>query len=438
MNKAKDFLNTVLKEKSKLVIACSGGPDSMCLLDLALKLKKVKQLTIIVAHVNHNLRPESKTEQQFLQEYCEKNNLIFETIDLDFHDQFNEQKGHEERYNFFKKVIAKYGAKYLLTAHHADDLMETIFLRIARGSTLSGYLGFSKVKTYDSYQVIRPLWDYTKADILKYDEENNIFFFTDESNNSLAITRNRYRHQLLPFLKKEDPNIAQKYGKFSQELAAYDTFVNDYIIKLDCLKDNYLDLDKLAEESEFIKEKALRELIKKIQKDNWLEVSDALMQEIKKLFDGRNRSIDLNNEFIARREYHKLYIMNRPTKESFSYELTEDLTLPMGKFTFAENTLDESNYTLRLNSKEIALPLKVRGKRTGDKMAVKNLAGHKKIKDIFIDEKIPLAKRAEIPLVVDNNDVILWIPGVKKSKFAKTKKEKCDIIVQYKGLGEKE
>ena len=191
MDKAKDFLNTVLKAKAKLVIACSGGPDSMCLLDLVLKLKEVKQLTIIVAHVNHNLRPESKNEQQFLQEYCEKNNLIFETIDLDFHDQFNEQKGHEERYNFFKKVIAKYGAKYLLTAHHADDLMETIFLRIARGSTLSGYLGFFKVKTYDTYQVIRPLWDYTKTDILKYDEENNIFFFTDESNNSLAITRNR-------------------------------------------------------------------------------------------------------------------------------------------------------------------------------------------------------------------------------------------------------
>ena len=151
------YLKSLLKEEDTIVIGLSGGPDSMCLLDIIRSLNK--NIKIVCAHINHNIRQESFEEQKTIEEFCKENNLIFETTTFDkkSEDQdYNELELREKRYNYFETLIKKYNAKYLFTAHHGDDLVETVLMRISRGSNLKGYTGF-QVETKKKKTAPRPL-----------------------------------------------------------------------------------------------------------------------------------------------------------------------------------------------------------------------------------------------------------------------------------------
>ena len=165
------LLNSIdLKYGDSVVVAVSGGPDSMALLYLLSKLRKAIDITIVVAHVNHNTnRPGQLEEQKYVEKFCMINNIIFEGMVID--DYGDDNFENEAR---TKTIIKKYKAKYLFTAHHGDDLIETILMRIVRGSTLRGYSGFSKVIKRDGYTLIRPLIEVTKDEILAFYKKNKI------------------------------------------------------------------------------------------------------------------------------------------------------------------------------------------------------------------------------------------------------------------------
>ena len=191
-----------LKDKDIIVIGNSAGPDSMALTDILLKLREKIDIKIICAHVNHNVRKESKEEAIFLKEYCEENDIIFESMII---EKYGDDNFHNEaraiRYSFFDKIVKKYDANYLMTAHHGDDLMETILMRIVRGSSLKGYAGFKTVVEKDTYKIVRPLIFMTKEEIKDYDDKLGIKYAIDASNFKAKYTRNRYRKVVLPFLK---------------------------------------------------------------------------------------------------------------------------------------------------------------------------------------------------------------------------------------------
>ena len=226
------YLKSLLKDNDTIVIGLSGGPDSMCLLDVIKSLNK--NIKIVCAHINHNIRKESFEEQKFIEDYCQKNELIFETTTFDkkSEDQdYNELELREKRYNYFETIIKKYNAKYLFTAHHGDDLVETILMRISRGSNLKGYTGFQVETKKKNYKVIKPLIFLTKEDINTYNKERNIPYVLDKTNDEDNYTRNRYRHNVLPFLKGENQNIHLKYLKFSRELLTYYEYVDKVVNK---------------------------------------------------------------------------------------------------------------------------------------------------------------------------------------------------------------
>ena len=140
-----------------IVIGCSAGPDSMALVDMLLKIREKYELSLIIAHVNHNVREESYEEAEYVKKYCESNNIVFETMIIEEYGDDNfENEARTIRYNFFDSLIQKYNADYLMTAHHADDLIETILMRMVRGSNLSGYAGFKKIVQMDNYLIVRP------------------------------------------------------------------------------------------------------------------------------------------------------------------------------------------------------------------------------------------------------------------------------------------
>ena len=144
MNEVINDIKKEIKDNYSLIVATSGGPDSMCLLNLLLNLKKEKNLKLVCAHVNHNLRDESKEEAKMVKDFCTGNNITYEHYEIKEYNGNTEDYARKQRYSFFEKLIKKYQAKYLLTAHHGDDLMETILMRLARGTNLDGFKGFKK------------------------------------------------------------------------------------------------------------------------------------------------------------------------------------------------------------------------------------------------------------------------------------------------------
>lgn len=434
MNKVIEFLNKNLNKGSTLVIACSGGSDSMCLLDIVTNLSKELNLKIIVAHVNHKIRLESEEEAKMVKEYACKHNLIFELLEINeyLNEAFSESDARGRRYKFFDTLMNKYNASFLLTAHHGDDLIETILMRLTRGSNLAGYIGIKETLINDNYKILRPLLSVNKEDILKYNELNNVLFKEDITNKELIHTRNRYRHIILPFLKKENKNVNEKYLKFSKELIEYDNFVNNYITSNKYIVDNYIDTFKLNNESEFIKRKCLELIIKDIQRKDYLDISDRQMDNLVKLFNKRNKSIDLNNNYMGINSYGKVFIVKKDEKVLEDVILDKTMVIDDYVFTYNEDMGDESNACICLDSNEIVLPLRIRRAMSGDKMMVKNLKGSKKVSDIFIDCKVPKCKRSTYPVLVDAKNTILWIPNLKKSQFSKDISEKCDIIIRCK------
>lgn len=434
MKKVIDFLKENLDKNASIVVACSGGPDSMCLLDLVTKLKDELNLNIIVAHVNHKLRSESEEEAKMVENYAKENNITFELLEITnyINGNFTEEDARKRRYNFFNEIIKKYQASALLTAHHGDDLIETILMRLTRGSNLSGYIGIKEISQTDNYKTLRPLLTITKDEIVNYLKENNVPYRLDKTNEELKHTRNRYRHIVLPFLKKENPKVHEKYLKFSKELIEYDNFVNTYISNNKFIVDNSIVINKVSSEIDFIKRKCLELLIKDIQKKDYFDVSDEQMNNLMKLYNQSNKTIDLNNNYMGVNSYGKIYIKKKENKVLNEIVLDKDIKLEDYIFYYNSQDGDNSNSCIYLNTSEITLPLKIRGVLPGDKMKIKNLNGSKKISDIFIDSKVPKDKRSTYPIVVDSKNTVLWVPNLKKSQFSKDKSQKYDIIIRCK------
>jgi len=437
MKEVKEYLSKSLKENSKIVLACSGGPDSMCLLQLLLEEKNKKDLTIICAHVNHKMRIESEAEAKFVEAYCDKNGIIFEYMEITNYDEDNfHNQARIKRYDFFKALIKKYNANYLMTAHHGDDLIETILMRIVRGSNLKGYIGFKKESDYNDYKMLRPLIDVSKEEIVKYNKDNNIPYVLDQSNEKDKYTRNRYRHVVLSFLKAEEKDVHKKFLKFSQELIQFDEFLVNYMSNLltDLIKDDTLNVSLFHSQDVFIKRKIIEAMIDKVQEDDLFAIEDKHIDIIIDLLnsDKSNSFVELPNGFVGQKSYNEFKIVKKVQPIEYSIELKDKIMLNNGnQITIIEDTKDTSNFTIRLNSQEIKFPLYIRSRVTGDKIAIKNLNGTKKIKDIFIDSKIEMSKRAEWPLLVDANNNVLWVPGLKKSKFDKELNDNYDIIIRY-------
>lgn len=439
MEEVYSFIRNNIKQNSKIVIGVSGGPDSMALLFILKEFREKLNLNLICAHVNHNKRPESEKEKEDVKSFCEQNNIIFEYIKI---ENWGEDNFHNEarsaRYNFFEELIKKYDANYLMTAHHADDLIETILMRIVRGSSLKGYGGFERIINKETYKIIRPLLTVTKEEILEFIKYHNIPYAVDSSNTNDMYTRNRYRKQIVPFLKKEDKNVHKKFIKFNETLIEASEFIDKETDKVfnKVFQEGYLDIEKFELLEKIIQTKIIYNILEKIYGDDLLIITDAHVELIFDLIKSQkaNTLVHLPNNIIVSKTYNLIsFDFEESSNDLYEIEIHDIVSLPNGKIIQKiDDSSVKSNFITRLNSKEITLPLYVRNRKDGDKIEVKGMLGSKKISHIFIDEKIKGTLRNEWPIVLDSNNKIIWIPGLKKSKFDKEFNEEYDIILEYK------
>lgn len=264
---------TILKQHIQngdtVVAGISGGPDSIFLLELLKKLP----IKIIVAHVNHQLRKEANSDEAFVKKLCNSPTIIFATLTSDIKSisqkskQGLEETGRKVRYDFFNKLGKKYKAKFIITAHHADDNLETIILNFARGASLQGLAGMQEMETSNisTTSLLRPLLTISKTEILNFLRFNKLKFRVDKSNNSLVYKRNFIRHKIIPLLKEINPSISSTLSKNTKNLREINEFLKSSAQEW---------LKKNAQDSTFKKfdAKSFRLLLPALQKNILLQL----------------------------------------------------------------------------------------------------------------------------------------------------------------------
>ncbi len=415
-----------------VVVGVSAGPDSMCLLNILEK----KTNKIIVCHINHNIREQSIIEEEYLKKYCQEHNLIFESMTIKEYKENNfENEARKIRYKYYEEILNKYNSNKLFLAHHGDDLIETILMKIERVSNIEGYAGIKRISKLKNYDIIRPLLPYTKNDIITYNKSHNITYYIDSSNTNIDYTRNWYRHKVLPILKEKDKNIHLKFLKYSETLQEYNEYIDREINKKipNIYQNDIINIDILNKEDPFLKKNILYYIMNDIYNNESNIITEKHIQNILAIINSNkpNLSINMPQGKILVKEYNKLYIKNN-IKEEKKYKIIFEDNTKIDNLEIKKESKEESdgNNICRLNSKDIKFPIYIRNRKDGDYMILKNSNYKKKIKEIFIENKLPISKRNNYPLLVDSEDKILWIPNIKKSNLCYKKDENYDIIIK--------
>lgn len=219
------FAEEGLPLEGNFLVAASGGPDSMALLDLMRRLPGGFQL--YAAHLDHQLRADSQKESQVLRAYCHKYQLpLYESVwPKSLHPESGlEAAARDYRYNFLFEVARQVKADYLLTAHHGDDLLENILLKLVRSGIPREMNSLKPVSQRGQVKLVRPLLAVGKADLLAYAKKQGLEYVEDETNFTGITARNRLRQEVVPLLKKESPDLLENAWRFSQEMTAEEDY----------------------------------------------------------------------------------------------------------------------------------------------------------------------------------------------------------------------
>ena len=398
----------------KMVIACSCGVDSSVLLDVALNL--FEKENIIVAHVNHNKRKESVLEQEYIESFCKNKGikLYVLTLEKEYVGNFQEW-AREKRYEFFKKVAKETGAKYILLAHHANDLLETILMRITKQSSLKGYAGIEQCTLNDDVYIYRPFLYTPKDKLIEYAKQNNITYFEDSSNSLDDYTRNRIRHHVIPLLLEENPNLFEAVKKYSETLLSANKLLEK--VKLEFIENKVtvnnnsvsFKTDDLLSLDEDIRIHVLFRVLRKYS------LSRVCLDDIYKQIISKKQNIvtRINNELSMIKEYKTIIFTEEDiTKQDFYLKINED-----GIYKLLNNQeikvdknicyLTASSKTLWYNIK--SFPIIIRTRVDGDKIKLKT--GTKSVSNFLTDKKVPYMQRKDTLVLCDEFDNILYILG---------------------------
>lgn len=382
-------------KNEKWVVAVSGGPDSMALLDMC----KQANLNIVVAHVNYHKRKTANRDEACVRAYCVCHNIPLEVIAPKQKQKDNFQAwAREVRYEFFFDCIDKYEASGVLVAHHQDDVIETYLMQKKRKSIPDTY-GIAKETKMGNYRVIRPLLKMTKEACINYCGVNNVDYQFDESNLTDAYTRNKIRHDIVEKLsKKERTIIIKEISQLNKEIALNNKKVSSYI------KAERLECDVISEWNEPQRITFIRKWLK-AHGQREANNSKAYIKEIDKMIcSNKNYEISLENGYFVK-SYKFCEIVGNSDK-SYSFVLQ---SIGAFKTSVFEVSLKGSSINAATVNED-DFPLTIRNALPNDKIKLR--LGTKKINRWFIDRKIPNQERKIWPVVENCKKEIILVPGI--------------------------
>lgn len=392
----------------KLLIACSGGLDSVVLTHLM----KTAGFNIALAHCNFSLRgKESDGDELFVVNLAKQMNISVFAENFDTHRFAEEHKVSTQmaartlRYNWFDEILRGFHFDYLLTAHHLDDDLETFFINLSRGTGLRGLTGIPR----QNHNIIRPIIDFSREEILKYAEENKLNWREDSTNKKTDYLRNKLRLEVLPQFKDTNESVLKNFKKTQKNLQASQVLVEDYMAliyklavteEVDSYKINILKLKELPHTDEL-----LYELLNGFGFTEWQDISNLLEAQSGKQVYSKTHLLLKNRDELILSE-----ITSENLEENF-FVSEKGISFPIHlKFKTSQAIGKPEKNSEYFDAAKLEFPLKLRKWRRGDAFQPFGMKGRKKLSKFFKDEKVPLTEKDKIWLLL-SGEKIIWVIG---------------------------
>jgi tRNA(Ile)-lysidine synthase len=424
----------------KLVVAVSGGPDSICMLDILAKLHRELSLELHIAHLNHQLRGEaSDADARYVADLSTRYEIpaTMESRDVDaYRRQYRltlEEAAREVRYAFLAEVAGSIGTEQVAVGHTRDDQVETILMHLLRGSGIRGLRGLLPVSRWrsgkDSITIIRPLLEISREETVAHGTQNKLYPRTDASNASLVPMRNRIRHELLPQLREYNPGIDTALLRTAR-LAADDlAYIDDEAAKIQGEITHQLENTVVFERKLFqalppaLQRHLLRSSIESLL-GNIKDIEAAHIEEIMSVLDKpAGRKILLPGGLTFTVEHDRYLLGTDPAALSPYPVLNGETRLNVpGTTTFSgwsiraelieppERVAATDEFTACFNFSKTGDMLTIRHRRPGDRFQPLGMTQPKKLNEYMIDARIPQAWRTRVPLVCSQKQII-WVVG---------------------------
>jgi len=421
-----------------MLVGISGGADSVALVHALLELRERFHLKVAGGHLNHRIRgAESDRDEQFVRQMCARLGveLVVERAEgLDAGSANLEERARDERYRFLNRAADSVGADYVALAHHGDDQAETVLMRMLRGAGVAGLVAMAE---RGPGRLIRPMLDLSRTSILDYLRARGTAFVEDSSNRSPEILRNRIRSELIPMLEREyAPGLRRRLSEVAGEMRAVDDFMMAAAsIELDAMRsdDDALDVARLGALAPALQMTVLRLFLAE-RMGSLRKITRAHLEAIRRLVldSGPSDSIDLPNRWCACREYSLLRVINTTpaSAEAFSVPLSLDgiTIVEAASYRFEASTIAVGGEHAPMpGDLRVALfdaaetgdcRLRVRNFIRGDRISPLGMVGARKVKDVFIDRKVPRGSRGRFPIVTIAGEVA-WLPGLARARIAR-------------------
>lgn len=412
----------------KLIVALSGGKDSMCLIHCLTSVKNTLNLSIAAVNVDHNIRgEESRSDSSFVKNYCEKQGipLYFKSVDAVKYSKENgmslENAARVLRYKVFDEALLKYKGYKIATAHHKNDQFESVLFNIFRGTGIKGLKGIEDVNT----KLVRPLLNCSRKDIDEYASENNIPYVVDSTNFDTDYSRNYIRNEIIPIILNKFPFAIDNVYNLSKTVKEDDDFIENSAEKLVFLYNGNYAIP-LNEHPALLK----RAIIIALKKSGLTkDYEKSHVDGVYSLLNLENGSeITLPKNITAIKSYDKIvFYKNLPLKKDVAYPFS------VSKFKFNNVTaiikpsdFNIGNGNIIFDADKIPKTSQVRLRKNGD-VFTKFGGGTKKLKDYFIDKKIPVKERDFIPVIANGNEILV-IFGVEISDKVKITPQTKNIL----------
>lgn len=413
-----------------VLLALSGGVDSMVLLKLIGQLPRYLRPKLHIAHFNHNLRDISQQEQKEISLYCQRQGFSFHTESWSEGGNVKgnvEAKAREARYAFLYEVMEEQNIEKLLTAHHGDDQVETILMKLIKGSLLENFQGIKDVNVILGKTVIRPLLEFTKHELQIYADSEQLVYWEDASNASDDYLRNRVRRYMLPVIQEENQNYLRQIHNFVTQLQYSQSVIEEYVYpKYEQMVDEEakrIDLTFFLKESYEVRYHILIRFLQQVYvKQSLGTLHHKQLEEILTISEKQGeKEVHLENGWRMVKEYQFLRLIAIKSEKASVNEqvlvLGKELDLGEGCYLLlSEVSREVSGQVIdELFLTENELPLTLRSLQPGDRFVFNKQGQLKKVARYLIDKKIPAHQRQSIPLVVSRNQRVLWILKFRKS-----------------------
>lgn len=459
INKIKNTVKkyNMLERGQSLCVAVSGGVDSMVLLRVLYVLKDELFLKLSVCHVNHNLRgSESRRDLAFVRDASRKMGLRFMSKTLE-KGELTIRKGvslqslaRDKRFRALEEAMKELQADAIVLGHNADDSVETFLMRVLKGCGLKGLCGIPPKRG----PFVRPLIETSREEIERYAKQESIRYVEDSTNRTDKYLRNSVRLKLLPFIERHyNPAIKDTVLRTQSVLQRDEAFIEEtskaaYLSTVIEEGKGFVAFDRenLLSLHEAIGARVFLMAAQSVKAKGGREEYAHMVEDFLSVARGArpNATIKLHEGLYARREYDKVFVSRLKPRSSLrkvEVRLKAPGRTKFGEFEFRASVMNKrpkdfssDKTTAYFDFKSLSAPLKIRTFRHGDRMAPLGMKGRKKVKDIFVDEKVPMAGRRETPIITAGDDVV-WVTGLRQSELFKVKEGTGKILkIEISGL----